>query len=523
MKQTFKRSTKLVSLIAIAALSAVSTLAVYSSSNAQAGETDLTVWLPAGSPEAGPPPADWEVYKIIRDKLKINLKFVVAPIGADGETKLGALAAANDLPDLFEMRNRNQFFQFAEQGLLGNTKAMLKFMPQRTLERYKDKDLNLLATVNGQLLGLQEAQLLYKRTSLLIRQDWLDKLNLKTPTTLAEFAEVAKAFTEKDPDGNGKNDTYGWGVNPDWNPGAFDVVYGAYGVQGNWNLNGAANFKLNVRDPNYRKATEFVNGLIAAKSVDPDWPTLKTNDFRARWKQGKYGIFAEDFCAATCSFNYAPFDTSNPTGSLKTINPPVGPDGKSSSATFAYAGTLLTVSKKAIDAGKGQAIARLLEWANSGEGYFLLAFGRRGTNYNLDKNAVITPLGIDPANVYNAAGFLKFTQMKVLALNGRPRELAARYPVFKTANGRTIVPMDYYRASFKTPHTNVIGTYLIKPAANQADMDRYINENRVQFQLGQKPISDATWNDFVKGLDGLKADEFEATAKITLQKAGFLK
>ena len=199
----------------------VSGLALYSS--AQSSVTDLTIWLPAGSPEAGPPPADWEVYKIIREKLNINLKLIVAPIGADGEQKLSALAAANDLPDVFEMRNRNQFFQLAGQGLLGNVKPILKFMPQRNLERYKDADLNLLATVDGTLLGLQEAQLLYKRTSLLIRQDWLDKLGLKAPTNLTEFLAVAKAFTEKDPDGNGKNDTYGLGINTDWTPGGFEI------------------------------------------------------------------------------------------------------------------------------------------------------------------------------------------------------------------------------------------------------------------------------------------------------------
>ncbi len=36
------------------------------------------------------------------------------------------------------------------------------------------------------------------------------KLGLEAPTTLDEFMEVAKAFTFNDPDGNGKDDTYGY-------------------------------------------------------------------------------------------------------------------------------------------------------------------------------------------------------------------------------------------------------------------------------------------------------------------------
>jgi putative aldouronate transport system substrate-binding protein len=43
----------------------------------------------------------------------------------------------------------------------------------------------------------------------IVRKDWLDKLNLKEPKTLDEFYNVLKAFKEKDPDGNGKDDTYG--------------------------------------------------------------------------------------------------------------------------------------------------------------------------------------------------------------------------------------------------------------------------------------------------------------------------
>ncbi|WP_214629457.1 stalk domain-containing protein [Paenibacillus agaridevorans] len=42
-----------------------------------------------------------------------------------------------------------------------------------------------------------------------IRKDWLDKLGLIVPSTMDELYEVMKAFTNYDPDGNGKNDTYG--------------------------------------------------------------------------------------------------------------------------------------------------------------------------------------------------------------------------------------------------------------------------------------------------------------------------
>lgn len=43
-----------------------------------------------------------------------------------------------------------------------------------------------------------------------MRQDWLDKLGLKAPTTYDEYLNVLREFTKGDPDGNGVNgDTYG--------------------------------------------------------------------------------------------------------------------------------------------------------------------------------------------------------------------------------------------------------------------------------------------------------------------------
>ena len=41
------------------------------------------------------------------------------------------------------------------------------------------------------------------------RKDWMDKLGLKMPKSTDELGEILKAFTENDPDGNGKKDTWG--------------------------------------------------------------------------------------------------------------------------------------------------------------------------------------------------------------------------------------------------------------------------------------------------------------------------
>ncbi|HEX2913647.1 MAG TPA: ABC transporter substrate-binding protein [Chloroflexia bacterium] len=491
---------------------------------------DLNVWLYASAPEGGPPPADWVGFKMIKDKLNINLKFTMIPQGADGDTKLSTLAASNDLPDLFQLSNSNRslLFKFAQQGLLAPTDSLLPMMPERTKARYSDENLKKLDSYNGTVYGLQEpaSGSLYKRTGLYIRQDWLDKLGLKAPTTLDEFMKVAQAFTTQDPDGNGKNDTYGFGGFVDNAPGMgtyFDFIFGAFGVPGDWTYGDPSNFDATYKQPAYEKAMQFIAQLNQNKVIDPDWPTLKVDDFRARWKQGKYGMFVEDFCALSCQANYKAFDTNNPKGKLTLIAPPKGPDGKSAVGTFTAAGNNWIVSKKAMDAGKGPAIAKFLEWANSGEGYYLLGFGQKDINYKLDSNNNIVTTGIDPKMAYNSKEQQPILQMKWLAYNGADQELHARYAAFQTSDGRNIDPLEYYKASFNSPYVDATAGQLIQPAANSADISRYIGENLVQFALGQKPINDGTWKTFVDGFNGLGFADYENNGKQTLKSAGFLK
>src|SRR5689334_20662843 len=63
--------------------------ATTAAANAGGAPVDLTIWLQPAVSESQPPPADWEGYKIIKDKLNINLKYSPLPgANPDAETKL---------------------------------------------------------------------------------------------------------------------------------------------------------------------------------------------------------------------------------------------------------------------------------------------------------------------------------------------------------------------------------------------------------------------------------------------------
>ncbi|MUT64858.1 extracellular solute-binding protein [Paenibacillus sp. NEAU-GSW1] len=77
-------------------------------------------------------------------------------------------------------------------------------------------------------------------TIMWIREDWLKNVGLDVPKTLPEIEEVLDAFTNRDPDRNGKNDTYGLAVSlqHSFNTWMSDIswVFGMYGtLPSQWN------------------------------------------------------------------------------------------------------------------------------------------------------------------------------------------------------------------------------------------------------------------------------------------------
>jgi putative aldouronate transport system substrate-binding protein len=491
---------------------------------------DITLWALATVTEAGPPPEDWVAYDIIREELNINLNYVIMPTGGDGEAKLNASAAANDLPDLFQLvssnnDNRGALLRMVDLGLIAPVGDMLPMMPERTKLHYNDPLAIDLVTFYGEQYGLPEPPPLPRREGLVIRKDWLDKLGLAVPTTPEELFVVAQAFTTQDPDGNGKNDTYGFGgfINGPGLGNRFDFIMGAYGVPGVWNFTGEGEFGLNVRNENYPEALAYFTSLVDAKVIDPDWPTLKRDDFRARWKQGQFGIMWEDFAALTNESNYAPFDQNFPEAEWVPVASPTGPDGDAYYGVYTGRGQIFAVSQKAADDGKKEAIARLLEWMAT-DGYYLLGFGQEGVNYIVDADGNISVEGLDPAQVYTAPEQQPFTQLRnQLIFYNSEQEIAARYPNWQTINGRTMFPMDFLGFYQSQPWVDGRGIQVILPPANAADFDRYYAEGMLQFVLGQKELNETSWAAYLAGLDSLGAADYEAAARQSLIDAGLLK
>lgn len=147
-----------------------------------------------------------------KDELGItfNEYWVVKPDRVEEKTNLAI--ASGDIPDLMYL-TRRQFEMVVEQGLAADltdawdkyaselTKSIMSADGGRCLEMSK---------INGKLYALPWTNGYIDRTPVMwLRNDWLKKLGLEKPTTMAELEAVMEAFVNQDPDGNGQDDTIG--------------------------------------------------------------------------------------------------------------------------------------------------------------------------------------------------------------------------------------------------------------------------------------------------------------------------
>ncbi|UKS27917.1 extracellular solute-binding protein [Paenibacillus sp. HWE-109] len=145
--------------------------------------------------------------KWINEKSPVNVKWV--PVTrSQAQPKLNALIASGEAPDLIWEYDRNYISQLANQGVIQPIGDYINKY-STTYKAYLEKhpELKPYLNVNGQTYAVSFARDTVANHGMWIRQDWLDKLGLKTPTTAEEFLDVARKFRDGDPDGNGKADT----------------------------------------------------------------------------------------------------------------------------------------------------------------------------------------------------------------------------------------------------------------------------------------------------------------------------
>jgi len=223
--------------------------------------------------------------------------------------------------------------------------------------------------------------------SILIRRDWLKKLNLKEPTTFDEWVNVLTAFAERDPNGNGIKDEIpliiqsvdGIGI---FGPGAGFLFTATNDNRFYFDANGKCTFLYAT--PEMRTLLTFFNQLyekgLLYKELEVDVSVIES--LIARDLVGAYPGQPVDWIARANSL----VSGSNPSVDYFKIAPPAGPDGKRNISKRFPTGMYYGITKDC----KNPDIA--IKWIDyvgySEEGNLLKDYGIEGLSFYYDANGI---------------------------------------------------------------------------------------------------------------------------------------
>lgn len=489
------------------------------------GNIDLEIAYAPTFSEAGAPPLSWTVYEIASERFGINLKLTPLPGKSTEQEKiLRSRAENNNLPDMFPASG-DLMNDFIAQEKIAPVDEMYALMPLRS-ERMYGKQERGSYLYEGKHYALTQTGAISRNEGVLIRKDWLDNLRLPVPVTTDDFLHVMKMFTVADPDGNGRNDTYGFGAyievrkNEEGLGTRFQPIFGAFGCEGTIDLR-RATAGLNIYKPEYYDALEYIKSMVDAKVIDPNWTEYSKAEFRDAWKEGRFGIMREQNAALALQQNYEKFDEAFPDGQWIVVDPPMN-KGRSSVGVYTTQGhRIFAVSKKCADEGHQKKLAQFLEWMSSDEGYMLLGFGIRGVNYNLDSKGMVTTDNlVDPEKAYSKPAFAPQLQLRNLVFYNSDIELAGRYPTWKTKNGRDISALEYLREMQSKKWTQNFGADRIPSPSSE--LKKFYEKGVIEFVTGKRTLTRENWNAWLAEFDEKGGKDWNTACLAFAEENGLL-
>ncbi|MDO3408942.1 ABC transporter substrate-binding protein [Saccharibacillus sp. CPCC 101409] len=224
-----------------------------------------------------------KLYEFYKEKLGVGVinPYVEWNGGTNYLNQLNLKIAANEMPDLFVPQQGIED-NLAKNGAIADLTDLLpeyapnvwSAIPEDIWKVVKAND----PTGQGRIYYIPNV-VEYGRYASMIRQDWLDKLGLKMPTTQDEYVKVLEAFRDRDPNGNGQKDEIPTGGREEarW----MDHLFAMYGVamfEGypDWDLyNGELTYSATT--PNMKAALEFIAKLYKEGLIDKE-SLLNTKD-----------------------------------------------------------------------------------------------------------------------------------------------------------------------------------------------------------------------------------------------------
>lgn len=273
-----------------------------------------------------------------KETLGIDIKYLwtVSEQNNAYETKLRLmLTAGEEMPDIVAFRGSPALIaDLIDSGQFTDAGELFDKYASDTYKKAMAEDPNVWNPLmrDGKRMGIPILENAYNNDPVMyIREDWLKKLNLKAPTNITELETVMDAFTNQDPDGNGKNDTTGLsvGFKNNLNTWMSDSgwIFGMFGAMPNqWNKTEDNRLVYGSVQPEMKPALVKMKEWMDKGYISAESGLYDENKATEAFTAGKSGIIVGPYWMT--GWPLPDLKVNVPDAEYKPYPLPAGPDGK---------------------------------------------------------------------------------------------------------------------------------------------------------------------------------------------------
>ncbi|MED1739060.1 extracellular solute-binding protein [Bacillus swezeyi] len=339
-------------------------------------------------------------------KKQINVTWVP---NSSYNDKFNIVMASGDLPHAIVVTDKSPgFIKSVKSGAFWELTPYLKDYPN--LGKADEKVMKN-SSINGKVYGIYRARDLI-RASIIIRTDWLKHVGLDMPKTIDDFYEVLKAFKEKDPDGNGKDDTYGMVV-PKWmglgNGSPWDIMQTWFGAPNRYGVDENGELVPDFTTDEYMEALRFFKKLYDERLINKDFAVMDSAKWNDPVVKGKAGVIVDT--GSRASQIQSALEEADPAikDVIDVIGTVEGPKGTYTFPTSGYAG-MIAIPKQSVKTEKElKKVLSFLDQMNDEEAQIIANNGVEGRNYKLDDGTFTSYEKNNKKLLYEHEGLAQFS------------------------------------------------------------------------------------------------------------------
>lgn len=472
--------------------------------------------------------------KWAEEKTNIKIEWDLVPDNALNDRKQ-LMLASGDYPEVILHGNltKEEQMKYGKQGVFIPLNNLIEQYAPNIKKAMEDIPYmkSSITSPDGNIYALPQVNECYHCDNALkvwMNKAWLDKLGMQVPTTTEEFYQVLKAFKEKDPNGNGKQDEIPLtGSDEMWTGNVTAFLMNAFIVDDYTEkttgtflrvVNDKVEFVANTEE--WKQGLEYLNKLYKEGLIDPAAFTQNADAIQQLANREGDNIMGT-LTTALLSYAYPMNDTTPRHKDYVVVPPLKGPNGVQQTLFFGgINNSQFAITNKAT---KEQQIAAirfadlmyteeaivLQEHGPEDKGWRMAKEGELDLNGNQAKYAENVNPNPKPTHndgweqigpslrTYDYRASWAALQQDPLAEGGYGKRLNEVSKEYEPYHSKEQFPNGLFIALEDADLSAQIKTTLVE----------YVKSNMAQFITGSKDIS-KEWDNYVKGLEGMQLNQY---------------